>query len=130
MSGLTVIVYCCFNPLQPFNVGSTSTVLVIAEAVVLDAVNDGVLSTPLEDPKPTAVLLFVHTYVAPDGVVEKTEAPTDSPLHFTRSDGSTITGVGLIVILKLFAIPEHPSNVGTTLTVPTMSTPVAFDGAV
>jgi hypothetical protein len=130
MSGFTLIVYCCFAPLHPFNVGSTTTVLVIAEAVVLVAVNDGVLSVPLADPKPTAVLLFVHANVDPEGVVENTDAATTSPLHGVRLVSVLNVGVGFIVILNVFAGPEQPFNVGVTETVPTMSTFVAFDGAV
>jgi len=130
MSGFTLIVYCCFAPLHPFNVGSISTVLVIGVVVVFVAVKEGVLPVPLADPKPTAVLLFVHANVDPEGVVEKTDAATASPLHFIRSSGSAITGVGFIVIVNVFAGPEQPFNVGVTETVPTMSTFVAFDGAV
>jgi hypothetical protein len=39
-------------------------------------------------------------------------------------------GVGFIVILNVFAKPGQPSKVGVTDTVPSMSTPVAFAGAV
>ncbi len=130
MSGLTVMVYCFLAPLHPFNVGSTSTVLVIAEAVVLVAVKEGVLPVPLPDPKPTAVLLFVHAYVDPDGVVENTEAATTSPLHGVKLVSVLNVGVGFIVILNVFAKPGQPSKVGVTDTVPSMSTPVAFEGAV
>lgn len=129
MSGFTVIVYCFFVPLHPFNVGSTSTVLVIAEAVVLDAVNNGVLPVPLAEPKPTPVLLFVHAYVDPDGVVENTDAATTSPLHGVRLVSVPNVGVGFMVILNVFAKPGHPSKVGVTDTVPSMSKPVAFAGA-
>ena len=124
------MVYCFLVPLHPFNVGSTTTVLVIAEAVVLVAVNDGVLSVPLADPKPTAVLLFVHAYVDPDGVDENADAATTSPLHGVRLVSVLNVGVGFIVILNVFAVPEQPLNVGVTETVPTMSMFVAFDGAV
>jgi hypothetical protein len=130
ISGFTVIVYCCFDPLQLFNVGSTSTVLVIAEAIVLVAVKDGVLPVPLPDPKPTAVLLFVHAYVAPDGVDENAEAATVAPLHGVRLVSVLNVGVGFIVIVNVFTKPGQPLNVGITDTVPTMSTPVAFAGAV
>jgi hypothetical protein len=124
------MVYCFLAPLHPFNVGSTSTVLVIAEAVVLVAVKEGVSPVPLADPKPTAVLLFVHAYVAPDGVDEKAEAATVAPLHGVRLVRLPIVGVGLIVILNVLDAPGQPFNVGVTVTVPTMSTPVAFAGAV
>jgi hypothetical protein len=96
----------------------------------LVAVNDGVLPVPLADPKPTAVLLFVHAYVAPDGVDENAEAETVAPLHGVRFVRVLIVGVGFIVIVNVFAAPGQPLNVGITDTVPTMSTPVAFAGAV
>jgi hypothetical protein len=130
MSGFTVMVYCFLAPLHPFNVGSTSTVLVIAEAVVLVAVNEGVLPVPFADPKPTAVLLFVHAYVDPDGVDEKAEVATVAPLHGVRLVSVPNVGVGFMVIVNVFAAPGQPFNVGVTDTVPTMSTPVAFAGAV
>jgi hypothetical protein len=130
MSGFTLIVYCCFAPLHPFNVGSISTVLVIGVVVVFVVVNEGVLLVPLADPKPTAVLLFVHANVDPEGVDENADAATKSPLHGVRLVRVPNVGVGFIVILNVFAGPEQPFNVGVTDTVPTMSTPVAFDGAV
>jgi hypothetical protein len=130
MSGFTVMVYCFLAPLHPFNVGSTSTVLVIAEAIVLVAVKEGVLPVPLADPKPTAVLLFVHAYVDPDGVDEKAEVATVAPLHGVRLVSVPNVGVGFMVIVNVFAAPGQPFNVGVTDTVPTMSTFVAFAGAV
>jgi len=129
MSGFTVMVYCFFTPLHPFSVGSTSTVLVIAEAVALVAVKEGVLPVPLADPKPTAVLLFVHAYVEPDGVDENTDAATVAPLHGVTLVRAPNVGVGFMVIVNVFAVPRQPFNVGVTDTVPTMSTPVAFAGA-
>jgi len=123
------MVYCFLTPLHPFNVGSTSTVLVIAEAVVLVAVKDAVLPVPLADPKPTAVLLFVHANVEPDGVDENTDAATTSPLHGVTLVSVPNEGVGFMVIVNVFAVPGQPFNVGVTDTVPTMSTPVAFAGA-
>lgn len=57
--GLTVIVYVETGPTHVFAVGVTVTVPEIVKAVVLVAVNPGVLPEPLA-PRPIAVLLLLQ----------------------------------------------------------------------
>ena len=66
--GFTVIVYVIGVPGQPATVGVTVIVEVIAAAVKLVAVNDGVFPVP-EAPNPMAAFVFVQAYVAPAGVL-------------------------------------------------------------
>ena len=66
--GFTVIVYVFGVPGQPATVGVTVIVEVIAAAVKLVAVNDGVFPVP-EAPNPMAAFVFVQAYVAPAGVL-------------------------------------------------------------
>ena len=74
---------------------------------------------PVPDaPKPMEVLLFVHEKLAPDGVLLKDTAGTDSPSQ-TNSFGTTDTiGFAFIVMVNVLAFPVHPLSVGITVIIP------------
>ena len=63
--GLTVIVKINGVPVQPFAVGVTVIVALIADVVPFVAVKDGMFPDPLAA-RPIAVLLLVHVNVVPE----------------------------------------------------------------
>jgi hypothetical protein len=72
-AGFTVIVNVCVVGMQPL--GVTVTVVVIGDAPLLIAVNEGTLPVPLAA-RPMLVLLLVHVNVVPTGAPPNTTDDT------------------------------------------------------
>ena len=112
-AGLTVIVKLTAGPIQPFAVGVTEIVPVLAIDVSLRAVNAR-FPEPLA-PRPIAVLVFVQLKVDPAVPVKLTV--TGAPLHTIWLPGLFTVAVGLTVMVKVMADPEHPFTAGVTVMV-------------
>ena len=117
---------------QPFAVALTDTVPVIAARVLLVLKNVGMF--PLPDPaNPMPVLELVHETVALLGV---TTTDVVGIVTFSQSTISVIgvmTGVGLMVMLKLTGEPTHELRVGVIETFPLIGVEplfVAVNGAI
>lgn len=96
--GLTVMVYEEGVPGQPSTVEITVMVAVIGVDPGFVAVNEGTLPVPFAG-NPIAVLLTVHEYVPPAGMLANTVPGTKAPLQTVKLEGTTTVGVGLTVIV-------------------------------
>jgi hypothetical protein len=97
--------------------GVTVMVPTIGAAVLLVAVNEGILPEPLAA-KPMAVLLFVQLNVLAAPV--KLTAAVEAPLHTTWFEGWSTEGVGLTVMVKVIASPVQFTLLGVTVIVATI----------
>jgi hypothetical protein len=119
--GLTVIVKLTGVPVQPeADEGVTVIVAVIGAAVLLVAVNDGILPVP-DAARPIAVLLFVQLYTVPATVPVKLTADVPDPLQSNWSAGWFTLAVGFTVIVNVLLAPLQVIpplvNVGVTVIV-------------
>ena len=115
--GLTVIVKLDVVGVaeQLLAVAVTIYVAVTAVLPVFTAVNDGRLEPDPLKPLPIFGLL-VQLYVVPDTVLEKLTGAVVLLLHTDWLNGEiVITGVGLMVIVKLTDGPVQLFAVGTTI---------------
>lgn len=119
--GLTVIVKFLGDPSQPFAVGVTVIVAISITLEVLVAVNDAILPLPVAA-NPILVLLFVQLNVVPLTELLKFTAEVAARLHNTWFDGAATIGVGLTLIVKLCALPEHPLAEAVTVMVAVTAT--------
>lgn len=94
---------------------------------VLVVAKEGMFPVPLA-PSPIDVLLFDHEYVVDPPVlsVEKLTASVAAPTHLTWSAGSSTCPEGLTVMVKVWAVPAHPSNAGVTVIVAVTGALVLF----
>lgn len=104
------------GPEQPFAVGVTLMVDVMAVVPVLVAVNVGILPTPVA-PRPVAVLLFAQSKVVPVTGPVKFTAVVAAPLHNVWLVMLSTLGVGFTVISNVTGVPVQPLAVGVTVTV-------------
>ncbi len=81
-------------------------------------------------PIPIAVFVFVHVKLAPEGVLVKLCNGIESPGQKYRFETTLVSGVGLIVTVKIMGVPGQPAKVGVTVIVPTTFIPVILAGAV
>jgi hypothetical protein len=88
----------------------------IAAAPAFVAVNAGTFPVPLAA-IPMPVLLLVHVYVAPPGVLVKTVAGIFPPLQTVTLGGTVTVGFGLITTVTV-EDAVHPPELATTVYVP------------
>jgi hypothetical protein len=112
-------------PGQPATVGVTVIVVVIAAAVALVAVKEGVFPVP-EAAKPMAAFELVQANVPPAGVLTKADAGTLLPLQTVMFAGTVTVGVGLTVMLYELGVPTQPAKVGVTVIVPEIAAALVF----
>ena len=105
--GFTVMVYVFAVPGQPFTVGVTVMVALIAAAVVLVALKPVMFPVP-EAPNPMAVLLFDQAKVPPVGVLAKAVVATAPPLQTTMLEGTVTVGVTRIVTVAILVSVQVP----------------------
>jgi hypothetical protein len=112
-------------PGQPATVGVTVIVAVIAAAVALVAVKEGVFPVP-EAAKPMAAFELVQVNVPPAGVLTKADVGTLPPLQTVMFAGTVTVGVGLTVMLYELGVPTQPAKVGVTVIVPEIAAALVF----
>lgn len=132
--GFTEMVKVLTGPKHPFFVPVTLIVLTKGELVVLTAaVKLGMVAPLPEAARLVPVLSLVQLKVTPDPAFDpKAIAATVPPEHTVTLEIAFTIGVGLMVIVKLFAFAPaltHPLRVAITSITPTMSDPVLFAGA-
>jgi hypothetical protein len=109
-AGFTVTLKVELVPVQPtpelVKLGVTVMRAEIGAAPVLVPTKEGMEPLPLA-PNPMAVLLFVHSNVAPVTADEKVMTPELEPLQIVRSCGTTALGIGLTVMVNVFEAPAQ-----------------------
>jgi hypothetical protein len=101
---------------QPFSVGVTVMVEVMAILNVSVTTNEPMPPVPLPA-RPIEVLLFVHVYVAPGGVLVKLTAGSVPPAQIVVLVTVFTDGLGLTLIVIVEGVPAQPATVGVTVMV-------------
>lgn len=104
------------GPWQPLAIGAMVMIAVTGVLDALIAVNDGILPVPLPA-SPMEVLLLDHGKVVPLTELVKLIALVAPLLHAVSLFGTTISGVGLTVMVKFCAGPGQPFAKGVTVMV-------------
>ncbi len=109
--GLIVMVNCTGAPEQvtPLLVKEAVTVKVAVTGafVVLEAVKDGTLPTPLVVARPIVCAVRDQEKVAPGTLLVKTTAGTEAPLQCVWLATGVTAGIGFTVIVKVIGVPVH-----------------------
>ena len=108
--GLTVMVKVCVpgEVGHPFAVAVRVYVTVMAEPVLLTAVNGATLPFPVLAP-PMVLLSLVQLYIVFETLLEKVTVVVVPPLHTCWLEGTTTTtGLGLSAMMNDCGVPEQP----------------------
>lgn len=124
-SGLIVMVKLEAVPAQPFENGVTVMVETMGEVVLFMAGNTGKLPVPF-DASPIAEFELIQVYVVPEILLLKLLTGTNVPLQTAKSAGTTTTGSGFTVIVKVAAGPLQLFKVGITVIVAVIGVTVLF----
>ena len=115
------MVKLCAGPWHPFANGATEMIAITGALVVFNAVKDGIFPVPLPA-KPMEGLLLLQVKLVPLTAPVKFIALVAAPLHTVWLAGTAILGVGLTVIVKLWAAPGQPFASGVTVIVAVTAT--------
>ena len=114
--GLTVIVKFLAGPVQLFAEGVTVIVAITGAFVVLVAINDAILPTPVAA-NPIDGAVFTQMKPEPLTAPVKFTEAVEAPLHNTWLDIASTPGVGLTVMLNVLDGPVQPFADGVTVIV-------------
>jgi hypothetical protein len=117
------------DPLHPLSSEVTDICPEIeAPVLLIGAIQEGILPEP-EAPSPIAVFELAQENEAPEGELKKAGITILSPGQIEMLFIVFITGVGLIVIVKV-KTPGHSPKLAVTVIVPETGAPVLLAGAV